>query len=461
MNNYKTGKVNNYIQTPNEVLTENQINMSKAVSQANNNPFAVGLDILGGMIMSNSGKIAGSLSNDTMATGGNASGVKELEGREIVEIPGQGATELKGPSHEQGGIDMFLPPGSEVFSARLTGPDGKTMADRKKNREKIISKYQKLLDKNPTDAVLKKTFDKIASSNEKEEKEDLAKMEMARMAYQLGASMMTGGKIKYATGGKIDPRFKDFSINPTDNASLGNEFSVNDSITTDGLDPQGNGAVDFLNNLFADDGSGITFGDGVGLVGDLMSTFAPIKNTRNARATDTPNINAFENFGVDALNTIEDTKDYVAGQRDNNLQDLELSKNAAIKRGRNSARGVNTQRALDLSTEMGANDARNDIYNQFAQMMQSILSQQAQLENQQDSVVMQGEQQRDLADRQDKDNYYSNLAKDISTMGTGIQKTGKDINAIKQREVIQNMLNEMFTNFDINTKTGKISGKSN
>jgi len=397
--------------------------------------------------------------NSKLATGGKVGGEQiEAEGDEIVQTPDGEMTELKGPSHAQGGIDMLVPPGTEIFSARLTGSDGKTMAERKKAREKQANKYQKLFDKNPSDVLLKKSLEKTLANNEKQEAQDMQKMQMAQMAYQMGAMMMYGGTVgknKYDTGGIVDP-FPELTGEELVDKS--NRFLADNKIDTAGV-PAGeaSGATNWMNNLFSGEG-GATFGDGVGILGNLVSTFGNAQNTKNARATDTPNINAYENFGQDALEANNQAKQYVEGQRDNNLEDIDLSKASAIRRGRNSARGVNTARALDLATEQNANNQKSQVYNQFAQMMQQILGQEAGLENQQDRFVMQGEQQRDRADRQDKDNYYSNKAQDIATMGTGIQKTGKDINAIQNRKVIQNMLNEMFANFSIDS-SGKINNK--
>ena len=119
--------------------------------------------------------------------------------------------------------------------------------------------------------------------------------------------------------------------------------------------------------------------------------------------------------------------------RDNKLQDLELSRQGTIARNNNSTRSLNTLRALNLATDSSANNTKTEIYNQFAQAMQTILSQEAQMKNEQDKVVMQGEYMKDIADRQDRDKFFSNLAQDISTMGTGLQQTGKHLNTVKTR----------------------------
>jgi len=204
----------------------------------------------------------------------------------------------------------------------------------------------------------------------------------------------------------------------------------------------------------------LTTGDALGLIGNYISTFGPGKNTKANRAGDTPNIDAFKNYGKKGLETLDKTKQYVNQVRDEKNKDLELSRTGSIKRNSNSARSINTVRALNLATDASVNNTKEETYNTFAEQMMSILGQESQMENQIDSVVMQGEQNRDLADRQDRDNYFTQLAQDISTKGFGLQETGKDINQIKERQVIQNLLNQL-SNYGITIDSnGNLSSKS-
>ena len=83
----------------------------------------------------------------------------------------------------------------------------------------------------------------------------------------------------------------------------------------------------------------ITAGDALGMFGNLYQGFVPYKNTLENRAGDTPNVNMFKDYGKEGLKTLDKTKGYVAGIRDENLQDVELARAGNVKRGRNSARG--------------------------------------------------------------------------------------------------------------------------
>jgi hypothetical protein len=187
----------------------------------------------------------------------------------------------------------------------------------------------------------------------------------------------------------------------------------------------------------------LTGGDLTSLTGNLISTFGPYFNTLKNRATDTPNINAFENFGQDSLDKLSSMEEYISQVRDNKLLDNNLSKNAMLKSSRGGARGINQMRAMDLAIDSQSNKANRDIYDSFASQMLGLLGQQAQAKMSIDQVVMGGEQGRDLADRQDRDNFSTQLAQNISSMGYGLQETGKDLNDVKQREVINNLLNQL------------------
>ena len=70
----------------------------------------------------------------------------EVEGGETVETPSGQEAAVVGPSHEQGGVQTFLPPGSKVYSDRLRNPlTGNTFADDHATLTKKIDKQEKKL----------------------------------------------------------------------------------------------------------------------------------------------------------------------------------------------------------------------------------------------------------------------------------------------------------------------------
>ena len=200
-------------------------------------------------------------------------------------------------------------------------------------------------------------------------------------------------------------------------------------------------------------------GDLLGMAGNLYQAFAPLNNTMANRASDTPNINPYKGFGDDALKANDQAKTYAQRMLDSQLQDLESSSLSARRTSRNSAMGVNTQRALDLAIESNKEKATRGIYDSFTNQMLGLFNAQSQLENQQDAYQMQGKAAQDLADRQDKDNFYSQLGIDKTNVGRGIAETGKAFNQTRTNDATENLLNSMFRYTSVDGSTGKLIGK--
>lgn len=553
------------IENPNTALQQNQIDWAKAQLESNTGLTSM-LDILGqvgmqvgssmmsqgmskGQGVSSGGFNWGSMLQQGLgATGALASfangGTINVEGGEIVETQNGIPLEMVGPSHGQGGIDLAIPTGqTEIFSKRVKGPDGKTMAQRKKNREKLIEKIEKQLKDDPTNKILQRTLERTLTNNELEEQQDLMHMQsitnkkqknnpkfadggyinpaynpslwnweqIARQtSFKRGDDSFLGKNFKKNLPDNFDSKMQEFTFEnnlpldfsnqwdvmalqkelgfdyldgimgqqtwdrlnkyttPLNGTPAGYDLNVNntpstvntnttltDFMPTTSSDGKGTGAGINWNDMLGS----MSIGDMVGMVGNIYSMNEPMKNTLRNRAGDTPNINAFKDFGKEGLAVLDKSKAYVNQVRDQQLQGLEKARVGAINRGRNSARGVNTMRALDLATDNAVNTQQSQIFQQFAQAMMSILGQEAQMENQQDQVVMQGEQNRDLADRMDRDNFFSQMAQNIANKGTGIQKTAKDMNQIKTRNVTGKAMNQLFDYSQVDAMTGNIIQK--
>jgi len=463
----------------------------------------------------------GEATPETAANGSsNAQGKINAEGGEIVEPPQGMPVELQGNKHESGGVNVQVPPGTLIFSDRIK-KNGKTMADRKKARETKLSNIEKLLVHNDKAIANTAKRTKESLEKEEEQDLALQEMANIFESLQ-NFAMGTGkkGVQTYANGTGGDGTLTDedvtnnlvaqYLLRKANNAGnrlnsaiqgtdsiFANEQAQTDSVNksianSDAVDDIALGVLgkapidptveapaplspnaDKLDDSMAVTEDVIapdaplkrksnlpspTAGDVTGLIGNLVSTFGPMKNTLENRAGDTPNINAFKDFGKDALKTNEMQMDYIAGQKASNLNRVNSKAQGSKRALRNSARGINTLRAGDLAVDLGANEADSQVNDQFAKAMFDVLSQKTQLEATQDQVVMTGEQQRDLADRQDRDNFYTQKATDIATMGTGLQQTGKDINDILKNPVYLNLLNEMSKYFNVNAK-GELEAK--
>jgi len=497
---------NRYIQNPTEAIAKNSINLREAQSESMTDPIALGVGALGQLAMSYGisqggvgaipgvSKGVGDLSNQALMMmsqfgyGGIVDDQRpvNVEGKEVISKPDGTSVEMKGLSHDEGGIDVMLGLGDKVFSDRIE-KDGKTMAEREKARQNRMKKFAKLMEKAGNDPVLKRSAKRTEENAAKEEESDLA---MQTVVKELMKGKLSQPQQEETAAFGIDPNalfgslktlnfdgVPDFTgtsndlhpdtnenngfgiLNPitpgkTQNKTSSNNFATGQSVS---MQSENIGNLPGENNPINDQ-MGMSLGDSVGIGGNIFSAIAPLVNTMNSRATDTPNVNAFANAGEDSLAALDQAKGITKQQQDSMLQLLMNQMNGAKRTGRNGARGINTQRAMDLSADQGMNDALIKAFAQFSGQNIDIQEKLSSTEMMQDQIVMRGEQARDAADRADKDNYYTNKAENINGIGKGIQQTGKDLNQVKQNELVMKMLNQMSEYFKLD-KNGNIINK--
>ena len=145
--------------------------------------------------------------------------------------------------------------------------------------------------------------------------------------------------------------------------------------------------------------------------------------------------------------------------RDNALSSLEKDRAGSISRNNASARSINTQRALNLATDAAINNNKSDLYSKFAQSMLGVKSQEAAQMDRNDQMRMTGEEKRAERELQNTDNFFSNMAKNISDKYRGIGETGKALNETKQRKAINEILKGMNPNYEYDPYTGKLITK--
>lgn len=557
----RIGELPNSIETPDEAIAQNELNLSKALVKSENGLTntldflgAAGLQIGTSMLskgslgenpsglekalFNNKDSIIGALNilggSSQFAKGGTVNNPKvEVEGQEVAELPNGQVGEFQGPSHEDGGIKMNLPEGTDIYSKRIK-VEGKTMAERKLARERKIESLMKLIEKNPLDKTLKQTLKKVQENNDFLDEKDML-IQNTLHSYNQGIKRAYGGTLedeeeddkeeeddfyygdeeeseddyytdnedyeddkddeeeeykmggtvkKFLTGGTNDPNdpryysksdtsnYVDLSevldpltFNILKNKNINDVNDVNNvtkqvTLTDSGVEKPSiisNDKNFDLNNLFGD----ISLGDALGMAGSLKGAYTGKKNTLANRASDNPNINYFKNYGKEGLETLKSAKGIFQSIRDSNLEDINRDRVNIVKRNNNSARGINTQRALNLASDSKITDAKNKVYQDYATKLSSMLLKQSDLENQQDLKVMSGEAQRDLNDRKDKDNFYTQLGIDEQSIATGIQKFGKNLNKSLERKLnaqALSMLSKWF-NSEITSNGLKTTGK--
>ena len=499
------GKVNTYVEDPTTEIAKNAIMLAQAQQEASSNPLVQGLNITAGLV--------GTLGNTLMSVGGSeekpekkrnggrVSGVPvEVEGGEVAETPFGNLLGFNGPNHDRGGIKTSLTPGTEVYSKRIK-IDGKTMADRKLSRERREKRFQKLSDRG--DSIGRNTLGRVKTINLSQDEADKKVQDFYSLMDSVNAiqKFPDGGEVKPLTlaeakkqikftpgkdtgytakelAGSFKPE-KEKNIIDINNLGKHNDGTpvtideVIEGITGVSHDyKKTHNVEDYSPSTLEEANSFKNFkarkslidlnlipGDLLGMAGNLYQAFAPLSNTMANRASDTPNINPYKGFGDDALKANDQAKTYAQRMLDSQLQDLESSSLSARRTSRNSAMGINTQRALDLAIESNKEKATRGIYDSFTNQMLGIFNAQSQLENQQDIYQMQGKAAQDLADRQDKDNFYSQLGIDKTNVGRGIAETGKALNQTRTNDATENLLNSMFRYTSVDGSTGKLIGK--
>lgn len=489
----KTNPVN--IQSPDQALVENDIMWAKTQEKVNSDFFIKALDAVGGFALntglsmmggsSASGAMsgsAGSLTNSLVADNSAADAQKvpkaayggsaiEVEGDEVAQYPTGDLIQFNGPRHENGGIDINLPNGTDIYSDRIS-IDNKTMAQRKLEREKNAAKFTKMYDKDKS-ADVKSTLDRILEINAQQEAFDL---EIQGTANRL--TPQNGLVPKAALGTSPGPTQRNYSsffsdilagMQTEDPSGVATPVTANTSTASSSLE----GATEdpsFLSSLYGQALSGLTNyfqsagsptgGDIVGTIGNLMQANNPRKLTLENRAGDQPNVNAFKNYGKNGLAKLDQAKGALQGNLDSALLDIDKSAQIATRTNSGGARSINTARALNLATQSVAQDAKSKANVEYANMLTQMLTGEAGMLNDIDTKVMTGEHNANEADRMDRDAFFTQLAKDEVARGQAVSGVGKNMNALKEREYNQNLLDSMFDYSKVNLKSGKVSANT-
>lgn len=467
---YGTSSIRNVMDTPNEVLGKNELNKAKAQADAIDNPFAIGLDILSQLIST----FGPSVGNIPLAFGTSSVGdvLVEVEGEEVARTPKGDTIKFKGKKHEQGGIKGTLPEYTQVFSDRLKKGEI-SFAKEEEKRAKELASLDKRIEKNPYDMMLKETKKIVENRHEKERQESLALQETLKsLAVNIGGAekvlqgagqKLAGGtpSLKYFSDLESPVEFFDMPYpnllgtppqnmqNITSSLSVPTPSNIKVQPSSVEVPIKGKGILgNFMTSLEgkAPQLDPIPAGDYLGLLGTAYASVAPLLETQKNRATDTPNIDYAKNYGRNSLDKLGEMKQELSGYQTLAEKKLIEKENAARDRLRNSARGINTLRALDTAVNVQTNRALDDLYLGMAELTMGILGQEANMLEKIDAVTAKSATQRDIADKMDKDLYHTQLAKDKVSIGQGLQQMGRNVNLIKYRNDMEKLTEQYNQN---------------
>lgn len=424
--------------------------------------------------------------------------VINVENKEVLQTPGGSLTKIKGPKHEQGGVNVAVPGGTKIYSDRLQ-IEGKTMQERKLKRERALKRLENLRAKDPTNQLLRNSLKRTVEVTQMEDAKDMALQKAMDSIFKGTAMAAFGGEVistpskqavnKYALGGEEEEEYDPndpFGIKKmlqrasgtlpdnTQSPYIGVQPAEKPSGRTPGTPtivsaPKYDTPKSIKGDVDMDESTGafnlgknISVGDMIGLTGNALNAILPIINTRKNAAATKPNVNRYLGFGKDALDDNQKTQDILAKTRTKTDTDINTASNTSKLRNRNSARSVNTLRALDSVTEMNTTKARINADDNFARNMVGAVDKRAQIHNLKDRMEMSGETARDIEDKADTDNYYTNMAQNITNFGTNLQGIGRSFNRAKSNRIDANLiaqLSQYGLTFDENGKL--ITAKKN
>ena len=398
----------------------------------------------------------------------------EVEGGEVAETPNDIVKQYQGASHEAGGIKTNEQEGTVIFSDRIS-IDGKSLAERKLQREKLLKKALKNKEKNGVSFIGNNTFKRINQISEQEEQKDLMVQEIVNNN-SFTNKMKFGGRVKYANGtgslgvppdaGAYSPIDLDqLNINPMMMPT--NILPTNvSSVAVPSLNLQNNNSnLQNKTSNFTNPLAGFPIGNTIGAIGTAVSSVAPLLTTKNYfKNRVKPQDYSLDLFkdSIDTLNTAEGAIDNTTNVMLSNAQRM---RNNNVFNNNNRTRSLNTSRALNIATDMATGDEMINIANSANQQKVGLATTKAGLLSQRDSTRLANKNRIEDINRSDVESYYTALNKDMSNLGTGIQTAGKNLNQVKHNEDFMSILpllseNGLSLGYDKNGKLKLVSNKT-
>ena len=185
-----------------------------------------------------------------------------------------------------------------------------------------------------------------------------------------------------------------------------------------------------------------TMGDAALMAGTLFTSLANRRNTDRQQQATLPNVNVYA--GIQGYNDMLYQRQLQDIERQQNLQNQSIKSNltAQLNANKNNTRSSSVQRVLDATVYGQANKAHQQTSIQASQLRNQLDAQKQQMDMKADVYYRRGEAARRLADQQDTDNYYGQIAKDNTGMGEAIRRAASLINERSNQQRQQ----DYFTN---------------
>lgn len=517
----RRAETSNIIENPDVAITRNNINIARTQNKADSNILANIVAGLGTAVGTYGNNFApkfnegGDMRNNVtenilqgLMRNGNPQGVSvenapkpaTVEGGELIDRAFGGLEGVVGPSHEQGGVPTSLVPttdtqqGDVVYSKDLS-KDGKSMAERKLQREKQLAKLEKQLKKNPTDTLLKQTIERLKLQMEAEDKKDVALQNAAREIYTDAPKFETGGEYKTEDVNPLitqmfkllnlyPQNFKTTPTNTSDVSTVNSDNSINEipvsslplksvtslpelekdlTITPTNIVDKGTekDADKTKKSLNFDFENSPTFGDMLGIFGNYNNSVSSLQLAQAQRSADSPNRNFQDGLTEEMDKRYADLSALLRQENALANKDLDANFRAAMANTNNTARSAATKNALNTLALLVGNEAKEKNLQGLLNSLYGLGNAQTQTALATEQAERKGEETRFENDIKDRDNYYSRIQQGLLDFGKGTSTIGKNVNDIKERGVNAKMMNALGTYVGIDFNTGKIIYKNN
>ena len=340
-------------------------------------------------------------------------------------------------------VPFLLPEGAQVFSNNPFG-----FADANKARAKQLERYDKIQAEN-NDRIMRATIERLEVVNKKLAQND---MEMQELYKKAVSQSKRADKLEAE-----NKQIKDYMAQVQEQENLAAKIKNKKQrrLAREQQEEQENQAMAQLPEIGLEEEEqegqpqSFTFGGIAGLTGDaallagtLFTSLANRRNTDRQQQATLPNVNVYA--GIQGYNDMLYQRQLQDIERQQNLQNQSIKSNltAQLNANKNNTRSSSVQRVLDATVYGQANKAHQQTSIQASQLRNQLDAQKRQMDMKADVYYRQGEAVRRLADQQDIDNYYSQIAKDNTGIGETITRAASLINERSNQQRQQ----DYFTN---------------
>jgi len=183
-------------------------------------------------------------------------------------------------------------------------------------------------------------------------------------------------------------------------------------------------------------------GDLVGMFGNYLGATAGLKNAAEQRSTDITHRNVYANAGKEAQKDLDNAMSSIENSKAQAIVKATTTSQGGKKSGRNSARGINQKRGMDWLYDTALTEQVNSISANAANQVADIYKAKSTVDMTVDQLKGQGEYQANMANEAAKDAYYTAKGLGLKDQALGVQHIGKDLNAMKQNKMIENLMKD-------------------